>query len=230
MEDHLYQVVCTRRLEDHRTIEASRHGIDLQSHEFVTVSLLPVSTFSGIIAEHASPLIFTSANAVRALACQDTTVIQSLHNRSCFCISGATSRLAQATGFDIIGTAPNAGELARVIAAAGVKKALHCSAADRRTDLSDILNDSGVSLSYCEVYRKSASPRAYNSFDGVIFYSPSQVNAFLSANVLLQETPAFCIGATTADHLRTFGHRQIFTSPGATTDYLLQTLFQHFNR
>lgn len=47
-------------------------------------------------------------------------------------------------------------------------------------------------------------PKKVGNLDGVLFLSPSQIDAFFAVNTLPENVPAFCIGNTTARYLGSF--------------------------
>jgi uroporphyrinogen-III synthase len=96
--------------------------------------------------------------------------------------------------------------------------------------LSETLAAAGIETEFCAVYEKALSSVKVRDADGIAVYSPSQVDAFLSANALDPTTPAFCIGTTTAGHLKALGHEQIQIAPQSSTESILQTVFEYFKQ
>jgi uroporphyrinogen-III synthase len=96
--------------------------------------------------------------------------------------------------------------------------------------LAAALAAAGIQTDFCEVYEKALAPRPVAEAEALIFYSPSQVDAFLDMNKLDKKTPAFCIGATTAAHLKALGHEHIYIAPKPATEALLTTVFDYFKQ
>lgn len=210
--------------------QAREHGILLESHDFLKIRLKDPAAFSAAIQQNSAPFVFTSVHAVSAVAAYDQQYPNTLAPKDCFCITGSTEAKARECGFKVLGHAVDASALARTIIDAGCKRVLHCSSANRREELAVGLTAGGVDLDYVEVYEKAAAPLKVDSFYGVLFYSPSQVDAFLELNGLSDGTPAFCIGATTAAHLTGRGHTNVFIAPQSSTESLLHTTYQYFNQ
>ena len=68
----------------------------------------------------------------------------------------------------------------------------------RRDELPGILNNNGISLNEVIAYQTILSPNVLKKkYNGILFFSPSGIESFLSKNSVDQEV-AFCIGGTTA--------------------------------
>lgn len=225
-----YKVVCTRKLDNHWIKLALQKGIILQSYDFLEIREKAPETFQATIEQNTAPFVFTSAHAVKAVAALLAIHRDVFKIKDCFCIEGATSATATKAGFHVLNTAKDAKSLARCIIGAGVKRVLHCSSLNRRKELAEALSTAGIQTEFCAVYEKALAPVKVDEFDGVAFYSPSQINAFLQANNLDKTTPAFCVGTTTAAHLKSLGHGQIFIAPQSSTESILQTVFEHFKQ
>jgi uroporphyrinogen-III synthase len=225
-----HKVVCTRRLDDYWKEQALQRGIILECFDFLEIRLKDPSSFLRIIEENSAPFVFTSAHSVRALAGLLATHPDILKTRDCFCIEGTTSASAAQAGFRVLGSAEDAQRLAPLIIQSGCKRVLHCSSLNRRQELGAALAAAGIQADFCAVYEKALAPQPVAEAEAVLFYSPSQTDAFLKANKLNKTTPAFCIGATTAGHLKALGHEHIHIAPKPATGALLETVFEHFKQ
>jgi uroporphyrinogen-III synthase len=230
VKDRRYKVLCTRKLDDHWAEQALREGIELSSREYLRISLKKPEEIAGALEQNRAPFVFTSAYGVKAVAAFAEAYPNGLQIKDCFCIDGNTRTEAEAAGFKVLDSARDAKELAGRIIESGYRLVLHCSAANRRMELDETLAVGGVRSQYCEVYEKTLVPFKAGAIDGVVFYSPSQVDSFLALNELDKKTPAFCIGGTTARHLESKGHQHIHVAPQAATEHILQTLYQYFKQ
>jgi uroporphyrinogen-III synthase len=228
--DTFYRVVCTRKLDDKWKELALQKGIILESYDFLEIKPKAPETFQQAIEQNSAPFVFTSAHAVKAVAALLAAHPDILKTNDCFCIEGTTRNEAADVGFHIVKAAKDAKTLAQCIIDAGVRRVLHCSSLNRRQELTETLAAAGIEAEFCAVYEKALSPVKVGALDGVAFFSPSQVDAFLSANSLDQTTPAFCIGETTAAHLEALGHDNIHIAPQSGTESTLQTVFEHFKQ
>jgi uroporphyrinogen-III synthase len=221
-----YKVLCTRRLDDHWKEIAQQHQVILESHDFLSIKRKDPESFRASLTQNRKPLVFTSAHAVKAVA----SLIDSLAAKDCFCIEGSTRAAAERYGFHILDHAGDAQALAGKIIAGGWRGVIHCSTLNRRKELQESLAAAGIQTDFCEVYEKALAPLKVEAPDAVVFFSPSQIDAFLQANKLDKATPAFCIGTTTAGHLKATGHEHIVIAPRPDTKDILHTVFEHFKQ
>jgi uroporphyrinogen-III synthase len=229
MPEKMYHIACTRPLDENHWLEAQGHGILIESYPFLEMQPLPAAEISRCIAAGGSlPLVFTSQHAVLALRNLAEERPEALMSRQCFCIEGATRSLAARSGFEVVATAPDAANLAREIIRHGCREVLHCTSALRREELYEVLEGAGIQVKSCEVYRKMLQPWQVKAHDGILFFSPSQVQAFMEANELQAQIPVFCIGPTTAASLKALGHKVVFTAPRPDTESLLQLIYDYF--
>jgi uroporphyrinogen-III synthase len=223
-------IVCTRKLDEPVIRQAEKDNITLISKDLLEITLKNPEILFPILVENNEPVIFTSQHAVNAF----NNVVQknkgiSFHT-DCFCIDGLTLKSVQEAGFQVLDTGKNGAELAERIILQNIQGVLHCSTSNRRDDLQYILENKGIHYRVLEVYDKKPIPEVFDSFDGVIFYSPSQVDVFLMNNMLKKNIPAFCIGHTTASHLISKGYDNVIVSPKSDTTHILQSVYSYFNK
>ena len=231
MQQKKQHIICTRhQLDDAFLSQALQHNIELHTQAFLKIKSKPVSFFKDAVASNTFPLVFTSVHAVHAIIALDATYPKILKNKACFCIEGNTQKHAQKDGYKILGSATDAALLADVIINSGAEGVLHCTTANRRKEMQEKLHAAHVKYTFCEVYNKTPLSKKVGYFDGVMFYSPSQVDAFKQANTLIENTPAFCIGKTTAKHLETLGHKNIVVAEQSDTTHILQSVYQYFKQ
>ena len=218
-----FHMVCTRKLEEKYHIEAQHKHLIIHDYDFLDITYLPSDELEkGIEIIKPDALVFTSQHAVES--------VKNLNNKNiaCYTIEGKTTELAVEYGFFIKGKAKDSTALADVIKNQEEKNVVHCSSRDRMDILKTQLVKSGISYHFIEVYQKTLKPQKVGYFDGVAFYSPSQVEAFLEFNQLLPETPVFCIGKTTANAVKQKGHKKVLISEKSQTESLLETVYQYF--
>ena len=92
------------------------------------------------------------------------------------------------------------------------------------------LGNAGIQIIACEVYQKKQLKKKVGQFDGVLFFSPSQFDAFIAANELKPDIPAFCIGRTTATHVAKFNHKNIIVSKQASEEAILKSVYNFFKK
>jgi uroporphyrinogen-III synthase len=232
-----YKVLSTKKLEPSLVEKAKENDIEIIEQEFISIK--PVwnkETFDRIVrfAENNKLYIaFTSANAVDVLngymVAEDGYHIIEW---KIFCLSGKTKQAIQAASFlqkNIIGESDNALELAKKIIGAGVKEIIFFCGNKRRDELPMILNEAGIKVHEVILYDTFEEPSALDeNFDAVLFFSPSGVQSFFSANKLAKETICFAIGQTTATSIATFANNEIVISIVPKQADLIEEVIEHF--
>jgi uroporphyrinogen-III synthase len=226
MHNKTIHIVCTRKLSAELIIRAASNGIIVRDIDLLDIQPIHVVKFESALLQSQLPLVFTSAHAVQAIA----PLMEKISNQTAFAIEGNTSEVAKANGFNLLGIAANATQLAHAIAAKNVNSVLHCTTAHRRNELENGLANYGIGYSTLYVYEKNLTPQKIDSFDGIMFFSPSQVDAFLIANELEIRTPAFCVGSTTANHLKEQGHQHIVIAEQASAEQLIETVLKFYKK
>lgn len=229
MGNQLIHIACTRFLEKSNKNEAERKGICIHDYSFVNVSFPDNPMLVQTLRDNNFPLVFTSSYAVEAVATLIKKYAINLINKQVFCVNGRTKTKALENGFLILAEAPNASKLADEIIANHVKGVLHCTANIRRYELAESLEKAGIVINILEVYQKQIISKVVKEFNAVMFFSPSQADAFLLLNKLMPELPAFCIGSTTAHHLAKRNHKNIIISKTASEQDLLSEVFNYYN-
>ncbi|MEH6658837.1 uroporphyrinogen-III synthase [Leeuwenhoekiella marinoflava] len=164
-------------------------------------------------------LIFTSKNGVEAFLKKSHKKSLLLEERAevrCFCVGTKTEALLIKNSFSMIKTAQNASELGDFILKNHKKEhfTFFCSAI-RRDELPEKLTENQVSFEEIIAYETRLNTKAFNrQFDAILFFSPSGVQSFTSANTL-ENTLAVCIGQTTANEVQKYTEH--FTIANATT-------------
>lgn len=220
----LVSLVCPRKIDPFLKNSALERGIVIQEYQFIHISYLDNQPLRKKLQASTFPFVFTSIHAVKA-----TEAIAQGNAKNCFCIKGNTARYARQMGFAIAAEAENAGRLAGFIIANAEKQVIHLTANIRRRELYEQLASAGIVVDVCEVYHKTMVPQKVGRFDAVLFFSPSQIDAFLAANELKPDTPSFCIGSTTSAYLSGTGHLNIIQSAEADQTVLMQRVFEYFN-
>ncbi len=122
--------------------------------------------------------IFTSKNAVKAVLGKNLKI------KNCFCVGDKTAALLEKNNFRVKEKAVNSKELAQKLIENYQKEDFTFFCGNRRRDeLPQILKKNQVSLEEIEVYKTSLANRKFQSkFDGILFFSPSAVKSYFSAN------------------------------------------------
>lgn len=247
MPDHTLRILSTRPLDTSLIDEAAAQGIILDIRSFIETRPITAEALNRHIRElsvHPLTAIFTSINAVEAVAgfLRAETGSAPLNNTlpwKIFCLGYATRTLAReyfgeeafaetsdsSTPFD------SAGVLADFIIRQGVTQEVFFFCGDqRREELPNKLQQQGIRVNEITVYSTTQIPqKTDSSYDGIVFFSPSAVHSFFSANPLPADaTLLFAIGQTTAAAIRSYCTNQIITSLSPEKTALIRQVIDHF--
>jgi uroporphyrinogen-III synthase len=233
-----YTVLSTKKLLPSLKKDAMEDGIAILEQEFINI--LPVLSDENISAVKNFTVIkdltvvFTSSNAVEnllALLASSGISGTDLH-WNIFCLQGLTQNTitSKMTGCNILGNATDASSLARTIIDHGsVKKLVFFCGNKRRDELPDLLKARNIELQELVVYETLETPVTIpGPMDAVLFFSPSAVNSFFSANQIEKNTTCFAIGATTAKVIASYTGNKIISSTVPDQAVLMQTLRSYF--
>ena len=149
-----------------------------------------------------------------------------------FCL-GNTTRNTLVRYFDgqsIAGSAENASALAQTIIKTGASGNVVFFCGDQRRDeLPTILNDHHVPVDEVIVYKTIALiNKISKEYRGILFFSPSAVSAFFSANKITGHTNLFAIGQTTADEIKKYTQNSIVVSDKAGKEHLVTRVIEYY--
>ncbi len=174
------------------------------------------------------PVIFTSTNAVLA--------VSNYYNDekfSVFCIGKATKKAVEKflTGASIPAFANDAASLALEITKqipAIEKTTFFCG--DKRLDtLPHLLSEQGITVDEIEVYETIETPKTISKiYNAILFFSPSCVNSFFSANKIPCETVLFAIGNTTAKAIKEKTNNLVMISNEPSKKRVLENAINYF--
>lgn len=176
-------------------------------------------TFSNIY----DNLIFTSGNAVKALS--NHRDVQEIRRNPAFCVGEKTADLLDENGFTVQEIANNAAELAQIITADYPRESFTFFNGNLRLDeLPNQLKNTEVLFNEVEVYQTILTPIAISTIvDGILFFSPSAVESYLSANKITNEN-CFCIGNTTAKTLENHTQNIIIANQPSVENTIIQCI------
>lgn len=225
----LTRIVCTRILKVPEKQDAIAHGIAISDHDFLSFEYAENEELIDILKYSTAPFVFTSQHGVRAVKhIMDKYNLRPVNER-CFCIEGETKQQAEQAGFHVTGEGGNSLELASVIISQGIPEVVFFCGNLRRDELKNRLKENNIAIRDVEVYHKTLIPlKVEEPFQGIMFYSPSQIDAFTFNNHLPDDIPAFCIGSTTGAHLQALGHRNIIVADQKNTTALLNKIYQYY--
>lgn len=166
--------------------------------QFVEYDAIRIQEVALTLSRKLKNVIITSQNGAKAVI--KTGALKSVEN--CFVVGEKTTALLAENGLKVTKTAQNAEELAQFIAKTYKNESFtYFCGKQRRDELPTILKEEGILCNEVVVYETHLIVQSFDrTFDGVLFFSPSGVNAFAKANTATQTrySTAFCIGETTA--------------------------------
>jgi uroporphyrinogen-III synthase len=186
------RILSTKKLLQNQKMHLLHAGFSVLEADFISIGHVSFS-IEGI----GDNLIFTSSNAVRAVASHPD--VQEIRRKPCFCVGEKTAALLDESGFTVVETADSASALATIIET-GYKTETFtfCCGNLRMETLPTDLKIAGVGFNEIEVYETTLNPVEIKpEVDGILFFSPSGVQSFLAKNDIGEEV-CFCIGETTA--------------------------------
>ncbi len=205
-------LLSTRPLPKAIVEEAAAKGIAIEELSFIeTFPVLDEVIINQIktVAAQEAVVVFTSMNAVEAVAAQTTTV----NNWKVYCIGNTTKQLVmeKLAGATIMASAENAKALAERLVDDGIKNATFFCGNIRRDELPNKLRSEGGKVDEIIVYHTEERPsHLTKEYDGILFFSPSAVDSFFTSNKVPKQTELFAIGKTTAEAIRQHLNKKIF--------------------
>lgn len=254
MSNDKYRILSTRHLTDSSVAVAGESGIHIDVQDFIQIKPLTVPALKGTtpgwnnttisdIFQAPHITVFTSANAVKVLE-QHYFSVNGFRNNGLLtvfhrndanicCISGKTLEKAKEVFPDckILASSPYGSELAEAIISLGnITEVNFFCGNQRRDELPGGLKKAGITVNEYVIYENLPSPTVTaEDYDGVLFFSPSAVKSYLSANRLPLKTVCFAIGRTTATELREYTDNKIIMSTNISEDAMVQTAIFYFN-
>jgi len=165
--------------------------------------------------------LFTSQNAIKSyLGKADSS--NNIAKRA-FCVGEKTRALLEANGFQVVEMAQNASQLAKIIGDGYQNNSfLFLSGNLRKEELPSILKEKNIRYKELNAYRTVLNEKEFSaSFDGILFYSPSGVQSFISKNEIGNGI-AFCIGDTTATEAKKYTNRLIIANKPTIENVIVQ--------
>ena len=204
---------------------AQKKRIEEFNIEFIAydaIKITPVEFDTNIIVTNA---IITSKNAAQRV------INEKLLIKHCFCVGEQTKLLLESHGLTVKTYKKNSTDLANYI----IKKHRHESfwyfCGSRRLDnVPFILKNANIILNEVTVYETSYNLQRFtDGFVGVLFFSPSGVESFISKNSFKSETTAYCIGVTTAETAKKYTDN-IIIAASTSIESVIDSVIKQFSK
>ncbi len=230
--EHKLHILCTRSLSAALVEKAAEQGIIVDIIPFIETRSLQQEGLIRKMAELTNQRIaavFSSQHAVES-------VISLLNNKkpdwTIFCLEGRTQQSASAYfgKSRIAGTAGSAGTLAGlIIAQKNIDEVFFFCGSLRRDELPDQLKEQRIRVTEIIVYETLLKPVSLTkNYDGILFFSPSAVESFFTANRPGKRTILFAIGDTTAGGIKPYSGNPIAVSRSPDEETMMDTVFNYY--
>ena len=232
MQKNNFKILCTRPLSDAIIEQALQNGIEISVASFIKtepiISTELIDTIQSLATKKITA-IFTSMNAVSTVTAQ----LQAIPDWNIYSLSGTTKDLI----IDFFGekklvaTARNASELShRIIENENDLPIIFFSGSVRLDTLPQHLTQHNISFQEVVVYNTTQTPtQAEQSFDGILFFSPSAVHSFFSINKINETIVLFAIGDTTAATIESYTQNKIIISNSPVKEEMIEQVITYFS-
>ena len=170
--------------------------------------------------------VFTSAHAVRSV----TNSLQKKPDWKMYCVGNETqSAIGKWFGpGSVVKSANNAQALSEIMIADKIESAIFFCGDQRMDILPENLKKEGIRLSELIVYSTLLSPVHIDVYpDAILFFSPTAVRSFFSANDLPPGTTLFAMGKTTADTISRFTANKVIVSSEPDKAFVLNLALEY---
>lgn len=168
--------------------------------------------------------VFTSMNAAEAVT-DFLKAINAEPDWTIYTLGGVTHTILKNyfLGCQIFSSANNAAQLAEAIIENEETEVFFFCGNQRRDELPGLLADKNITVEELVVYETIETPVSVKKkYDGLLFFSPSAVKSFFSANKIDADTVLFAIGSTTAQELKKFAANKILVATQPNKELLAE--------
>jgi len=195
-------VLSTRSLSEKDIAYARSLDLEIQCEDFIEVKIISFDD-AGFLKNDFDSVVFTSSNAVKALM-EKSGYKEWLKSKNIFSISGKTNEELLKSGIHAVTIANDAETLANKIVQGELSKNILHPCGNLTLDiLKTKMNQSNIKYHPLIIYKiKLKSIKLEKEYDAVLFFSPSGVESFFTANKLGEQTIVCCIGERTVKTLK----------------------------
>ena len=172
-------------------------------------------------------LIFTSQNAAQSvlLHSKHEDLIPKLREKNVFCVGIKTKALLEENGFNVVVYVDYASDLAEIITLIYSNESYTFFSGNlRKETIPKALKEANIQLNEIQVYETTLTPHKLEvPVEGLLFFSPSGVESYLSENKIKKEV-CFCIGETTAEALATVTKNIRIAENPSVEDLILEVI------
>jgi len=176
-------------------------------------------------------LIFSSQNAILSLMNQPDW--EKFKTKNVFCVGIKSKELLEQNGFKVDVYMDYASELAEIITLIYNKESFTFFSGNlRKETLPKALKAAKIDFNEIEVYQTKLAPFKISKeekFNGILFFSPSGVESFLTNNKIKDEI-CFCIGETTAEALKNNKIKNVVIAEFPTIEDVITEVIAYYKK
>lgn len=189
------KIASTKILYDTQIQELENAGLEVYEANFIKTESINFD-----LKTIYNNLIFTSQNAAQSILLHPKQ--EELKSKNVFCVGIKTKALLEENGFNVIVYVDYASDLAEIITLIYSNESYTFFSGNlRKETLPKALKEANIEFNEIQVYETTLMPHKLEiPVEGLLFFSPSGVESYLSENKIKKET-CFCIGETTAEAL-----------------------------
>jgi len=217
------RILSTKKLQPNQKHYLLNAGLLVIEADFIGVNYKPFT-----IQYTNTNLIFTSKNAFKSFLLNDNAV--KFKDSTIFCVGSKTKEVIEKNGYTVLAYADTAEQLSDIIIKGYAAESFtFFSGSMRRDTLPDALAKANITVDEVEVYETVLTPHTIKAQpDGLLFFSPSAIESYLSANAIRTEI-CFCIGATTAAALNGITNNVIVANKPSVENVIIQCINHYKN-
>lgn len=215
------RIVSTKILTSHQKQVLSDNNFDVTEANFIKTENKDFT-----LNDIGDNLIFTSQNAAQSIL--NHPKCEELKTKNVFCVGLKTKILLSESGFNVIAYTGYASDLAEIITLIYSSESFTFFSGNlRKETLPQSLAAANIKLKEIQVYQTILTPQKVKGpFNGILFFSPSGVESYLSANDIKNEI-CFCIGETTAEALHKITKNIIIAENPSVEDVIEECLNEY---
>lgn len=231
MQKNKLNILSTRPLRNDIIEQATNQNVIIDCLSFIETERIKTPGLKEKILHLFSKKItvaFTSMNAVEAV----NEYLLSKPEWNIFSIGQTTKELiSNFFGEErIVATADDANSLADTIIEKGVKEIVFFCGDQRRDELPEKLKAENIKVEEIMVYQTIATAkRVSKHYDGILFFSPSAVDSFFTANTIERNVILFAIGNTTAYAIKQKVNNKIVVTEQPGKEALVKKMLDYFS-
>ncbi len=224
--DKEISIFSTKNLSISQTSKLASN-IGITQSDFITIKYNRIKPIA--VKNTLENVIFTSQNAVESVL--NSFSKTELDFKNIYCVGRRTKRLIEKNIGKVAHVENSAEKLANYIVENVKSKEITFFCGNkRRNELPDILVKNDFNIQEIESYKTISTPNKIDKkYKGILFFSPSGIESFLTENSENEEIAAFCIGETTASEAKKH-FKKVIIAKLPTSENVLKSVNEYFSK